>query len=69
MQPKHTTQISPKAKATKKAHTIDHKNPITFITCKKTNKSKNNNPFRSSDHHQLLKALPYFAFFIAFLTC
>jgi len=62
MQPKHTTQGSPEAKATKKAHAIDHKNPITFITCKKTNKSKKTNPFHSSDHHQLLKALSYFAF-------
>jgi hypothetical protein len=53
MQPKHTTQSSPKAKATKIAHAVDHKNLITFITCKKTNNSKNNNPFPSSDLHQL----------------
>jgi hypothetical protein len=62
MQPKHTTQSSPKEKATKRAHPVDHKNPNTFITCKKTNKSKNNNLFPSSDHHQLSKALSYFAF-------
>ncbi len=33
-----------------------------FITYKQTNKSKSNNPFPSSNHHQLSKALLYFAF-------
>jgi hypothetical protein len=50
------------SKSHKKVHAIDHKNPITFITCKKTNKSKNNNPFFSFDHHQLPKVLSYYAF-------